>query len=30
MRPDFPTKYFNDERTAYVYLMMSLAANPNK
>jgi hypothetical protein len=27
MRPDFPFKYFDDERTSYVYLIMSLAGD---
>jgi hypothetical protein len=25
MRPDYPSKYFTDERDAYVLLMLSLA-----
>lgn len=26
MRPDYPKKHFEDERSAYIFLMMSLAA----
>ena len=28
MQPDYPFKYFNDKRGAYVHLMMALAADP--
>jgi hypothetical protein len=27
MRPDYPAKHFNDKRSAYVLLLMSLTVN---
>jgi hypothetical protein len=29
MRPDYPTKYFQDERGSFVLLMHTLAADPS-